>query len=102
MGQLNSSPLKFCLSRLKQISRELEFGSTQFLATLVAQRVAKGQKSPVPGLGVGMSSGIWEFRVSGGVADSGSFYNHAFAKQTRACRQTSKSYILWHGDHVCG
>ena len=35
MGQLNSSPLKFCLSRLKQISRELEFGSTQFLATLV-------------------------------------------------------------------
>ena len=35
MGQLNSSLLKFGLSgRLKQISRELEFGSTQFLATL--------------------------------------------------------------------
>ena len=34
MGQLNSSLLKFCLSQLKQISQELEFGSTQFLATL--------------------------------------------------------------------
>ena len=37
------------------------------------------------------ASGIWEFRVSGGVADSGSFHNHAFAKQTKACYQTSKS-----------
>ena len=43
MGQLNSSPLKFCLSRLKQISRELEFGSTQFLATL---STSKGSISP--------------------------------------------------------
>jgi hypothetical protein len=29
-----SSPLKFCSSRLKQISRGLEFASTRFIATL--------------------------------------------------------------------
>ena len=30
------------------------------------------------------ASGIWEFRVSGGV---GSFHNHVFAKQTKAFLQ---------------
>ena len=36
-----SSPLKFCSSRLKQISRGLEFASTRFIATLALVVVSK-------------------------------------------------------------